>query len=219
MGQSSSRRRAAAAAPPAGGAPAPGGAAAGGYPGAAAPQPGAPHYVHPNMYGGQRAMPQAAGGMFPFMDGSRPPELRGDNLYPWRPMPRQMMPQMQKTYTIKNDVNLKKTTLKIVRDEANPSRYALEFDFDTSTHCRLTVFLVATEVEGQHAQCAHARDGAERRGGARGGGLVAGLRQTRARPDAMLTPLPIAGTRCARATPSPRPWPSGRASVSSSAAA
>lgn len=91
MGAAGSQRRRAGAAES--GAARPNDGAAGGYPGAAAPQPAAgPHYVHPNMYGGQRAMPQSSGihGMFPYMDGSRPPELRGENLYPWRPMPRQV---------------------------------------------------------------------------------------------------------------------------------
>jgi len=121
----------------------------GGYPGAQAPPPTGPHYVHPNMYGGQRAMPQGMQGIMPYVDGARPAELRGQHLYPWRQMPRQALPQMQKTYTIKNDVNLKKGTLKLVPE--SEGRYHIEFDFDASTPCRATVFFVATEVEGQHA--------------------------------------------------------------------
>ena len=165
----------------------------GGYPGAQAPPPMGPGYVHPNMYGGQRNMPAGAGGiqgLMPYVDGARPAELRGQNLYPWRPMPRQVrsrvriwrsracptsrvagssrchgishacqmlaprpskqaVPQMQKTYTIKNDVNLKKNTLKVVPESNDKGKYYVEFDFDATTACKVTVFFVATEKEGQ----------------------------------------------------------------------
>lgn len=63
-----------------------------------------------------------------------------------------MMPQMQKTYTIKNDVNLKKNSLKLVADPASPSSYILEFDFDASTDCKITVYFAATELENEHAK-------------------------------------------------------------------
>lgn len=62
------------------------------------------------------------------------------------------MPQMQKTYTIKNDVNLKKATLKLVPDGSDASRVFVDFDFDTSTDCRITVYFAATEIEGQNAK-------------------------------------------------------------------
>jgi len=148
------RRQAAGAEPPA--APPPN-APPGAYPGNAAPPPNVPHFVHPNMYGGQRPAPNGIQGMFPYVDGSRPPELRGANLYPWMPMPRQRMPQMQKTYTIKNDVNLKKATLKLVPD-SSAGKFHIQFDFDASTDCRVMVYFVATEVEGQAATYAP-RDG------------------------------------------------------------
>lgn len=147
------------------------------YPGAQVPPPGAPHYVHPSAYGGPRGLPQnaAVGGMFPYVDGSRPPELRGANLYPWRPMPRQVRPagvcagevaltcppfpptgqqqppQMAKTYTIKNDVNLKKASLKLVPSADEEDKFHLGFNFDASTGCRIEVYIMATEVEGGQA--------------------------------------------------------------------
>ena len=54
-------------------------------------------------------------------------------------------PTMQKTFTIRNDVNLKKNTLKLVRDETNATQYHLEFAFDASTDCVIKVFYAATE--------------------------------------------------------------------------
>lgn len=55
-------------------------------------------------------------------------------------------PQMQRTYTIRNDVNLKKASLRLVPDEASPSKYHLEFTFDAATECTIRVFYAAVEV-------------------------------------------------------------------------
>lgn len=38
----------------------------------------------------------------------------------------------QKTVTIRNDVNLKKETLRIQPDESNPGKYLIAFDFDAA---------------------------------------------------------------------------------------
>lgn len=54
-------------------------------------------------------------------------------------------PTMQKTFTIRNDVNLKKNTLKLVRDESMANRFHLEFTFDAATDCTIRVFYVATD--------------------------------------------------------------------------
>jgi len=54
-------------------------------------------------------------------------------------------PQMQRTYTIRNDVNLKKTSMKLVQDGAAP-QYQLEFTFDASTDCTIKVFYAAVEL-------------------------------------------------------------------------
>lgn len=60
--------------------------------------------------------------------------------------PRQVAPpQMQRTFTIRNDVNLKKNTLKLIRDESVPSHYHIEFTFDASTDCRISVYYAALE--------------------------------------------------------------------------
>lgn len=66
------------------------------------------------------------------------------------PAPRQPPPQMQRTFTIRNDVNLKKGTLKLIRDAAKPSQYHVEFVFDASTDCRISVYYAAIEktIEG-----------------------------------------------------------------------
>ena len=55
---------------------------------------------------------------------------------------------MQKTYTIRNDVNLKKNTLRLVRDAAEPSKYHVEFTFDASTPCKISVHYAALELAG-----------------------------------------------------------------------
>lgn len=57
-------------------------------------------------------------------------------------------PQMQKTYTIRNDVNLKKNTLRLVREAPGSSTYHLEFSFDASTECLIKIFYAASEKVG-----------------------------------------------------------------------
>ena len=73
-----------------------------------------------------------------------------EGMRPERGLPRGVDPpaQMRKTQTIRNDVNLKKTTLRLVQDEAVASSYHLEFSFDASTPCGITVFYAATESLG-----------------------------------------------------------------------
>ena len=77
-----------------------------------------------------------------FLEGMRP-ELAYLNFS----LPRQPVaqPQMQRTFTIRNDVNLKKATLKLIRDEAKPSCYHVEFVFDASTDCRISIHYAAVE--------------------------------------------------------------------------
>ena len=66
-----------------------------------------------------------------FLNGMRPEVGHVGNLARTIQQP----PQMQRTYTIRNDVNLKKNTLRLVRSESEPSQYHLEFSFDASTSC------------------------------------------------------------------------------------
>jgi len=57
--------------------------------------------------------------------------------------------QMQRTFTIRNDVNLKKNTLKLIPDEsALAGVYHLEFTFDAAADCSIRVLYAATEKVG-----------------------------------------------------------------------
>ena len=66
-----------------------------------------------------------------FLEGMRP-ELAHLNRGRLHPQPQ---PQMQRTFTIRNDVNLKKNTPSLIRDAVRPSCYHLQFVFDASTDC------------------------------------------------------------------------------------
>lgn len=46
----------------------------------------------------------------------------------------------QKAVTIRNDVNLKKETLKVVPDEENPGKFLVTFTFDATVAGRYTSF-------------------------------------------------------------------------------
>ncbi|KAI8469170.1 MAG: zinc finger, C3HC4 type-domain-containing protein [Monoraphidium minutum] len=66
------------------------------------------------------------------------------------PVPRPVAAQeYQQTSTIKNQVNLKKPSLKVVPLEGRPHEFRLEFAFDASAPCRVTTFLLATEEPAQ----------------------------------------------------------------------
>ncbi|KAE9332010.1 hypothetical protein PR003_g14730 [Phytophthora rubi] len=56
------------------------------------------------------------------------------------------VPELQQTCTVKNHVNLKKASLKLQQSPTEPHHYALEFQFDATKPCRISVFLVATET-------------------------------------------------------------------------
>jgi len=75
-----------------------------------------------------------------YLEGMRPEA--GGALLPRGPAP---VAPVQKTYTIRNDVNLKKGTMRLVRDPASPSLHDLEFTFDASTECGITVYYYAKE--------------------------------------------------------------------------
>ena len=98
----------------------------------AAPYPGA------TAYQGQRIqIPQVQ--QF-FLEGMRPEMGHVGNLA--RTI---QQPQMQRTFTIRNDVNLKKNSLRLVRDFARPSAHHLEFTFDAAADCSIRVYYAATE--------------------------------------------------------------------------
>lgn len=94
--------------------------------------------------GGQR-MPNIGQMQHIFLEGMRP-ELAYLNYSQRQPQPQA---QLQRTFTIRNDVNLKKNSLKMVQDAASPHLYHLEFVFDAATECSITVHYAATEVTGE----------------------------------------------------------------------
>ncbi|KAL4591994.1 hypothetical protein LXL04_004971 [Taraxacum kok-saghyz] len=53
----------------------------------------------------------------------------------------------QKAVTIRNDVNLKKETLKIEADEENPGKFLVSFTFDSTVPCSITLYFFAEEGE------------------------------------------------------------------------
>ncbi|BAT95938.1 hypothetical protein VIGAN_08278300 [Vigna angularis var. angularis] len=54
----------------------------------------------------------------------------------------------QKAVTIKNDVNIKKETLRIEPDEENPDRFLVTFTFDATVSGSITILFFAKEGEG-----------------------------------------------------------------------
>ena len=57
-------------------------------------------------------------------------------------------PAVQKTVTIRNEVNLKKPTLRLVPHASDPSKLQLEFSFDASASCHISVYYAASENKG-----------------------------------------------------------------------
>eukprot|EP00741_Cyanophora_paradoxa_P009857 tig00001668_g9548.t1 len=98
----------------------------------------------PFLVGGHRLIPANQLPSF-FLEGIRP-DLAFLPFQQQPRIPQPPPPQMQHTCTIRNDVNLKKNSLKLVRDEANPNLYRVEFQFDAATECTVTVFFVAVET-------------------------------------------------------------------------
>lgn len=50
-------------------------------------------------------------------------------------------PRMEQATAIRNDVNLKKGSMRFLESEDSPGRLYLEFDFDANTPCAITVSL------------------------------------------------------------------------------
>mmetsp|Transcript_41463 Transcript_41463/g.67283 ORF Transcript_41463/g.67283 Transcript_41463/m.67283 type:complete len:378 (+) Transcript_41463:180-1313(+) len=96
----------------------------------------------PLLVGGHRLIPANQLPSF-FLEGIRP-DLAFLPFQQQRPLP--PPPQMQHTCTIRNDVNLKKNSLKLIKDDPSREIYRLEFVFDASVDCTITVFFVASEV-------------------------------------------------------------------------
>jgi hypothetical protein len=53
-----------------------------------------------------------------------------------------------RTKAVRNECNLKKQTLALVRDDSEePARYRLAFTFDTTAECMVTVYFMASEMQ------------------------------------------------------------------------
>lgn len=63
------------------------------------------------------------------------------------------VPEMQQTCTVKNHVNLKKSTLKLVATAEHPEKHNLEFQFDATKPCRLLVYLLCRETIDDDTGC------------------------------------------------------------------
>ncbi|PIN14308.1 putative E3 ubiquitin ligase [Handroanthus impetiginosus] len=71
--------------------------------------------------------------------------------YPYGPMTQPVAyVEHQKAITIRNDVNVKKETLRIEPDEGNPGKYLVEFTFDATMAGRITIIFFAKEGELCH---------------------------------------------------------------------
>ncbi|XVF07924.1 hypothetical protein REPUB_Repub06bG0181200 [Reevesia pubescens] len=66
---------------------------------------------------------------------------------PMMPPPPVPYIELQKAVTIRNDVNLKKETLKLEADEENPGKFLVSFTFDATVPGSITVIFFAKEGE------------------------------------------------------------------------
>ncbi|KAL0744061.1 hypothetical protein Bca4012_085574 [Brassica carinata] len=110
------------------------------YPGYYPPPPGTMlpspydhhHYPPPPPHPYHHPHPWTAGGRYP---------------YPPGPMIPQPCVEHQKAVTIRNDVNLKKESLKLEPDPDCPGRFLVSFTFDATISGRITVIFFAKESE------------------------------------------------------------------------
>jgi len=80
----------------------------------------------------------------PYDHHHRPPP----NMYPCGPvMPHPPYVEHQKAVTIRNDVNLKKESLRVEKDEENPGRFLVSFTFDATVPGSITIMFFAKEGE------------------------------------------------------------------------
>ena len=54
-------------------------------------------------------------------------------------------PQLRLTETIRNDVNLKKQTLRVTKAPGDPNKYVLDFVFDANAECTVSIWYLAEE--------------------------------------------------------------------------
>ncbi|WIA39222.1 hypothetical protein OEZ86_005346 [Tetradesmus obliquus] len=122
-----------------------------------------PQYPTPN-FGGYTNGQQLFGGYYqaPPYGGPMPPGVQASPAVPGqygqRPAPTH---EYHQTQTIKNQVNLKKKTLRLepLQDSSSNTEFALRFAFDASAPCRVTTFLLATEDPRQGCKIVAAAPG------------------------------------------------------------
>jgi len=103
----------------------------------------------PAPYDHHHRPPTAAGGEFPPPPPAHPHHYPGwagryPSYGPHLPMPTPYV-EHQKAVTIRNDVNLKKETLRIEPDEECPGRFLVSFTFDATVAGSMTVYFFAKE--------------------------------------------------------------------------
>lgn len=111
-----------------------------------------PYYQYPNngYYGAGPSHPPTGNHYAPYGQGasSQPVNPYQHGAFPpgspYAPPPQPKVQEAQRTATIRNQVNLKKPTLKLEKT-ATPEVYTLTFKFDASAPCRITTFVNATE--------------------------------------------------------------------------
>ena len=151
--------------------------------------------------GNSQAIPNIGQMQNIFLEGTRPDLSRLNNPQ------RQAAPQaqLQRTFTIRNDVNLKKNSLRLVADEEHPERYHLEFVFDAATECGVTVHYAATEISGElRPRFVPLKEGTSHPKEYRPKGMGQTFR-TRLHSRVMLPPLPSQYPCGSAPTPAPAP--------------
>ncbi|XP_010934355.1 probable E3 ubiquitin-protein ligase LUL2 isoform X1 [Elaeis guineensis] len=117
---------------------------------AATPYP--PQYPNPNppqyyQYGYYPPPPPAMPVPLPTPFDHHHPGWVGGGRYPYAPPPTAPAPYFdhQKAVTIRNDINLKKETLRVEPDEQNPGQFLVAFTFDATVSGSITVYFFAKE--------------------------------------------------------------------------
>lgn len=113
------------------------------YPNQYAAQPQQYYNQAPQYYGGRRSYVPNNGHFYGGWGGAPP-----THYMPFQPQQqiRQQVPeQTQRTSTIRNDVNLKKPTLKVRLSQEKPSTLLVSFSFDAAAPCSVSVFFNVTE--------------------------------------------------------------------------
>ncbi|KAG0558279.1 hypothetical protein M758_10G014600 [Ceratodon purpureus] len=133
-----------------------------GYPGGHVPPPPGPanypphlpYYPYPPYSNGAIPPPQYFQNVIQtngqYMMNLPPPQIYrnpgGMAPHPVPPPPRNVeVAEHQKANTIQNDVNLKKATLRLEKDEENPGYYLVAFSFDATVAGSICVFFLAKE--------------------------------------------------------------------------